>query len=136
MPRQQQQKSKSPQTFAPPPKIWHATPPVSASTSIFQSMKDGIGLGMGSAIGHRIIGGFFGPSTSSPPSTPSTSSNSLPIEKPFYASQSYTQCVEYNKENPEICRPFLSKDKSPWTLCMEQNFFKADYCSTETSTSR
>lgn len=89
-------------------------------------MKDGVGLGMGSAIGHRIIGSFFGP----------PSSNAVPIEKPFYASSNYTQCIEYNKENPEICRPFLSKDKSPWTLCMEQNFFKADYCSTETSTSR
>lgn len=145
MPRQQSSSNRSstpqrPKTYAPPPKIWHSAPPVpsplssatAASPGLWQSVKDGIGLGAGSAIGHRIVGGVLGPS-SPPPSAPPLSTYQPP---PYYASESYTQCLYYNKENPEICRPFMSKDKSPWTLCMEQNFFKADYCSTESSKSR
>ena len=139
MPRQQSSNNRSSYTpapkahiYAPPPKIWHASPPVpsAAAPSFMQSVKDGIGLGAGSAIGHRIIGGIFGPtsSTTMPPPVPSSTQ---PLEKPHYASDNYIQCIHENREKPELCTPFLSKDKSPWTLCMEQNFYKADYCSTE-----
>jgi hypothetical protein len=143
MPRQQTSQKRSSPTpaskiYAPPPKIWHASPPVPspASPSLFQSVKDGVGLGMGSAIGHRIIGGIFGPTnppTMPPPATPSLA---MPPQQPYFASEEYTQCLEQNKNFPDVCKPFLSKDKSPWKLCMEQNFYKHEYCSAESSTSR
>jgi hypothetical protein len=144
MPRQQNSQKRSspappPKIYAPPPKIWHASPPVAASQSIFQSVKDGVGLGMGSAIGHRIIGGIFGstnPPAMPPPAIPSISAPPLQPQQPYYASEQYTQCLEQNQNFPDVCKPFLSKDKSPWKQCMEQNFYKADYCTTESSTSR
>ena len=145
MPRQQSSSNRSApsskiSTYAPPPKIWHASPPMPspAAPSFMQSVKDGIGLGAGSAIGHRIIGGIFGPtsSTTMPPPMPSPT-QPIPLEKPHYASDNYIQCIHENREKPQVCTPFLSKDKSPWTLCMEQNFYRADSCTSESlSTSR
>lgn len=153
MPRQQSSNTKSSYTpapkthiYAPPPKIWHASPPVAASPSIFQSVKDGIGLGAGSAIGHRIVGSLFGSTnpTSMPPPVPGPTQMAplaplapVPLEKPYYASDNYIACIHENRETPQVCIPFLSKDKSPWTVCMEQNFYRADSCSSEpTSKSR
>lgn len=39
---------------------FHATP---SGPTLGQSIKDGIGLGIGSSIGHRITSAFFGPPT-------------------------------------------------------------------------
>lgn len=50
----------------------------------------------------------------------------------FLQTDKYRQCLFYNKNKQEVCKPFLSKDKSPWTLCMEQNFYKAEKCSIPT----
>lgn len=139
MPRQQSSSNRSSSvpaakthTYAPPPKIWHASPPVAASPSIFQSVKDGVGLGMGSAIGHRIIGGIFGPTSTTTMPAPMPSPTQ-PIEKPYFASDSYIQCIHENREKPQVCIPFLSKEKSPWTVCMEQNFYRANACTSESS---
>lgn len=134
MPRQQNSNNRSVSNtniYAPPPKIWHTAPAAPVSSSMWQSVKDGIGLGAGSAIGQRMVGGILGPSTTHPAVLP----EHLP-PKPYFASEHYIQCLEANPKNVEICRPFLSKDKSPWTLCMEQNFYKADYCSEESSKTR
>ena len=140
MPRQQNSQSKSqpPRIYAPPPKIWHASPPPTSlgpftgtQPTIWQSMKQGFGLGAGSEVGHRVMGSLLGPSSS--PASPASLS-SIPLSAPgapYFASEHYQQCVEYNKEKPEVCQPFMSKDKSPWTLCMEANFYRADLCSTE-----
>lgn len=130
MPRQQSSQTKStssslqtrPSVYAPPPKIWYSSPPTISQPSIWQSMKQGFGLGAGSEVGHRVMSSFLGPSSQSmPPPMPSPT-------QPYYASDNYIQCVQVNRESPEVCKPFLSKDKSPWTLCMEENFFDAKRC--------
>ena len=88
---------------------------------MWDSVKQGIGIGAGSEVGHRIMGSLLGPRTTEVhPSIPQT--------PPYYASESYKQCLEYNKDKKEVCTPFLSKDKSPWTQCMEMNFYRADLC--------
>jgi hypothetical protein len=51
-----------------------------------------------------------------------------PHPQPYFISENYIQCVEANKEKPEVCKPFLSKEKSPWTQCMEMNFYRSDLC--------
>lgn len=138
----------------PPPKLWHqssaqmpmkytpASPPMVVQHEVpkqsFGSIvKDGIGLGAGAEIGRTAVQGFFGLFRSSnqampPPApvNPVTYSTPLP-QIPHYASPSYKECLEHNKNNTEVCNPFLSKDASPWTQCMEMNFYKAEYCNTQ-----
>ena len=133
MPRQQSSQKQSsptpspPKIYAPPPKIWHATPPAPTTPSIFQSVKDGVGLGVGSAIGHRIVGSLFGPTNPPAMPPPMPTPTAIP-EKPHYASDSYIQCIHENREKPNVCTPFLSKDKSPWTICMEENYYRIESC--------
>lgn len=130
MPRQQTNSRSSVPAVRPqipPPKIWYSAP---NQPSLFDSVKQGVGFGAGSAIGHRLIGGLFG---SSNPTQPTIQQPTLPTTQPYYASESYMSCIQNNKENPEVCRPFLSKEKSPWILCMESNFYKPEFCSSEVS---
>ncbi len=82
---------------------------------IWSSMKQGIGFGMGSEMGHRLIGSFLGPRIEA---------QHLPPEH----QNLYTQCLEKNKDFPEICKPFLTKDKSSWKLCMETSQFNHLKC--------
>jgi hypothetical protein len=90
-------------------------------------MKQGFGLGAGSEVGHRVVGSLLGPSATQQHMMDSMKQS--PIQSaPYYASESYQQCLEYNKDKKEVCIPFLSKDKSPWTQCMEMNFYRADLC--------
>jgi len=145
MPRQSSSTSQnrsspsSPKVYAPPPKIWYATPPPSilpqlpSSTptlpqpTLWQSMKQGIGFGAGSEVGHRVIGNILGSPTSSSLPPPA-----LPPQNIYYASEQYKQCLEYNQHKKEVCTPLLSKDKSPWTQCMEMNFYRSELCTGET----
>ena len=87
---------------------------------IFNSMKQGIGLGMGSEIGHRVIGSFLGPSQTQN----QNQSQHLPLEHQIL----YAKCIEKNDSFPEICKPFLTKDKSVWKQCMEKNNFNHLEC--------
>ncbi len=82
---------------------------------IWSSMKQGIGFGMGSEMGHRIMGSFLGQRAEA---------QHLPPEH----QNIYAQCLEKNKEFPEICKPFLTKDKSSWKLCMETAQFNHLKC--------
>lgn len=125
MPRQQ---SSSNRPALPPPKLWHQAPslttpapaPLMIQRTLGQSIKDGIGLGIGSSIGHSIARSFgFGAA----PIAVSPAGTALP------ADPLYMQCLEFNKEFPEACKPFLSKDKSPWKECMETNGFQSRICS-------
>lgn len=145
MPRQQSQ-SRSSSTVStsrpslPPPKIWYSTPsppaPMMQQPTLMDSVKQGVGLGAGSAIGHRIVASLFGPTNPPAMPPPATQSLSAPLPTaPYYASESYTACLEVNKNNQDICKPFLSKDKSPWTQCMEMNFYRAEFCTPESTTS-
>ena len=85
---------------------------------IFSSIKQGIGLGMGSEIGHRVVNSFLGPSQVN-------QVNYLPIDHQLI----YKQCLEKNKDFPEICKPFQTKEKSLWKACMEKNTFNHLECS-------
>ena len=110
----------NPPVQLPAPKIWHQAP--QTNPTILQTMKEGFGLGVGSAIGHRIIGGLFGPSY--PPQAqylPPT-----PMNPPV--TREYAQCVLLNEKNQEVCRPFMSNDKSIWKECMESHAYDAELC--------
>ena len=136
MPRQQNSpsNSKKPAIYAPPPKIWHAAPlmPSLPQPSVWQSMKQGFGFGAGSEVGHRIVGNMLSPPQQNKVEVdPSSKQIETQTQTPYYASESYRQCIEYNNDHKEICKPFLSKDKSPWTQCMEMNFFRNDLCTNE-----
>jgi hypothetical protein len=125
----------------PPPKLWHQAPPlipVSPQPPVIsppqpglgQIIKEGIGFGAGSAIGQRIVGSLFGPPTVSvrqETPAPVDAPASRP-EIPFYASENYKTCLEHTKNDVDTCKPFLSKEKSPWTQCMEMNFYQKEYC--------
>jgi len=127
----------------PPPKLWHQAPmryspspapiqqtpmQVQSKTGLFQSVKEGVGLGIGSSIGHSIARsfGFGGPIA---PTAPTFSSPLGPQMPPSYVRPEYTQCIEANKEKPDVCQPFLSKEKSSWTECMELNGYQVRTCS-------
>lgn len=136
MPRQSNSSSSPSYRSLPPPKLWHQAPPrysppikvpttpvqVQSKTGLFQSVKEGVGLGIGSSIGHSIarsLGFGFAPTA------PTYSSESSAA----FARPEYTQCLEANKDKPHVCTPFLSKEKSPWTECMELNGYQARTCS-------
>lgn len=140
MPRQSSSSSSS-RSSLPPPKLWHQaptrytpppvpsyTPPpvqVQSKTGLLQSVKEGVGLGIGSSIGHSIARSFgFGA-----PTMPTFTNPLGPQMPPAYVRPEYTQCIEANKEKPQVCQPFLSKDKSPWTECMELNGYQVSTCS-------
>ena len=87
-----------------------------------QTIKEGIGFGIGSSVGHSIARSFgFGISPSVEVQTPS--------KAPYYASPMYEQCIQLNKDKPDVCRPYLSQEKSPWKECMEMNGFNGNTCS-------
>ena len=69
----------------------------SAPISFGQSVKEGFGLGIGSAIGHRIIASLFASPPPSPPSPPS----------PCAAQQTtFDTCIKEQKE-VRICQEHL-----------------------------
>ena len=140
MPRQS---SSSSNRSIPPPKLWHQAPAryspppvpsfsappvqVQSKTGIMQTIKEGVGLGIGSSIGHSIARSFgFGAPTAPTFSSPLGPAMSPP---PSSTRPEYLQCLEVNKEKPQVCQPFLSKEKSPWTECMELNGYQASTCS-------
>lgn len=133
MPRQSTSSSPPSYRSLPPPKLWHQAPPrysppalpslpvqVQSKTGLLQSVKEGVGLGVGSSIGHAIARSFGIGVPTAPTYTASA---------PTYTTAEYTQCIEANKDKPTVCTPFLSKEKSVWTDCMELNGYQARTCS-------
>ena len=122
MPRQGSSSSGSPAkpTYAPPPKIWYSSSSTALQApTLGQSVKQGFGMGVGMEAGRSLVGSLFG--TSKP----------TQIQEPSLVPQTnptYERCLEWNKQNPDVCKPFLSKDPSIWKQCMELNFFQASYC--------
>lgn len=130
----------------PPPKLWHQAPPMRntptptpipqlAQPSFGQIVKEGVGFGAGAEIGRTAIQSAFGlfrssSQTTAPPAAP------LPApvpEIPSYVSEGYKTCLEHTQNDVATCRPFLSKEKSPWTQCMEMNLYQKEYCNTPLS---
>jgi hypothetical protein len=134
----------------PPPKLWHQAPPMrntptptpqTAQPSFGQIVKEGVGFGAGAEIGRTAIQSAFGlfrssSQTTAPPVAPvPTPAPVQTSEIPSYASESYKTCLEHTKNDVATCRPFLSKEKSPWTQCMEMNFYQKEYCNTSLQSS-
>jgi membrane protease subunit (stomatin/prohibitin family) len=91
---------------------------------IWGSMKQGIGLGMGSEMGHRIMNSVLGPPAHNQQQTTYKEAQHLP---PAHQNL-YAQCIEKNQDFKEICKPFLTKDSSSWKLCMETAQFNHLKC--------
>lgn len=112
----------------PPPKIWHQSPPMLNTPAPQQSfgsiVKEGIGFGAGAEVGRTAVQGLFGLFKSSNQTMPPPAA----IQPPHFADPNYKQCMEYTKNDEATCRPFLSKDSSPWKQCMEANFYQKEYC--------
>jgi hypothetical protein len=134
--------SSSSRQSMPPPKLWHQAAPMSytptpkaAQPSFGQIVKEGVGFGAGAEIGRTAIQSAFGLFRSSPQTMPPPTSQAPVVqipEIPSYASESYRVCLETTKNDATTCRPFLSKEKSPWTQCMEMNFYQKEYCTAPT----
>jgi hypothetical protein len=89
-------------SYAPPPKIWHSAP--AADTSLYSSVKQGLGFGVGSEIGHSLFRSIF----SVPPPT---KQESEPAAAKKTVAVMYDQCLEIYPQNPDICAPLLSLDQ-------------------------
>jgi hypothetical protein len=72
------------------------TPSTQSSPGFFQTMKDGVALGAGSAIGSRIVSGIFGPPTiqTTSPAPPSGSNSGKPCE---VIQTAFNTCIQERK---------------------------------------
>ena len=67
---------------------------VSQKPSFLQTMKDGVALGIGSSIGHRVVGAFMGPPTVQAPIVEKTN---IEYEKCMKEYDDKIACEIYNK---------------------------------------
>ena len=67
----------------------------SQKPSFFQTIKEGMALGVGSSIGHRIVGAIMGPSPSHMPSVQNTDKK-----------QEYEQCMKEHDDRA-VCQRIL-----------------------------
>ena len=120
--------SKTLPTYAPPPKIWHSSSTLPAPQrpitvperpTLGQTMKEGFGFGVGIETAKYLMGSFFGTRnySTAPPQAPQPQTN-----------PAYEQCLEFNKDFPDVCKPFLAKEPSSWKKCMEMNHYQSKYC--------
>lgn len=139
-------------TPAPVPAVVKPAAPVPSQSLVVQHevpkqsfgsiIKEGIGFGAGAEIGRTAVQGIFGLFRGPGQTQPHTQVQHQPLPQqpppqiPHFASPSYKECLENNKNDLELCKPFLSKDASPWTQCMEMNFYKAEYCSSDSLNKR
>lgn len=69
--------------------------------SFLQTMKEGVALGVGSSIGHRIVGAIMGPSRSSEPIVPPAKEH-----VPTLMTREYEQCMkEY--DDKAVCEKYI-----------------------------
>jgi len=66
--------------------------------SFLQTMKEGVALGIGSSIGHRVVGAFMGPSGAIIP----------PIKEhvPALMNREYEQCME-EYDDKAVCEKYI-----------------------------
>jgi hypothetical protein len=91
--------------------------------SLGSIIKEGVGFGAGAEIGRTAVRSVFGLFSGPAPVASVVASPDINA-----TSEGYKQCLQYTKNDTETCKPFLSKDKSPWTQCMEANLYQKDYC--------
>ena len=79
--------------YRPSPAPTHISTSVAQGPTLGQSIKDGFGLGIGSAIGHRIVSGVFG--------APSVTT----IKEPT----AFEQCIAKNRDDIAVCAHLAEK---------------------------
>ena len=90
---------------APAPRLTPPAPssvPVSGAPTLGQSIKQGFGFGMGSAIAHRIFG-------ASPTIVvqPTPAPTQAPTVEPKYPRE-FEQCMRESNNDREVCKQFLA----------------------------
>lgn len=76
---------------------------VASKTTVGQSIKEGFGLGVGSAVGQRLVSAFFGP--------PTITSVATPAPAPSQAADLWVRCLEQTQGDVEKCAPFKPQMK-------------------------
>lgn len=98
-------------TPAPAPAVAYPTPvfapPQHQPSSFGQSMKDGFGIGVGSAIAHRAVSAVFGA-----PKVETIGSEKKETTATILQPTSYEQCMKYNSNDHETCKAYLTGSQS------------------------
>lgn len=94
--------------------------PTPSAPSFGQTIKEGIGFGAGSAIGHRIVGAVLGPSTMSTitSATPSTPLDSIQTshQKCMSERNAFELCLK-TKSQEDVC----NNEFNAYTQCIQLN---------------
>lgn len=89
--------SNKPRLPAPQSKVSSVIPVPAAAPTLGQSMKDGFGLGIGSAIAHRVVSGIFG--------APTVNTVAAPPREPT----AFEQCVAEHRDDIALCAHLAEK---------------------------
>lgn len=81
-----------------------------------QTIKEGIGFGAGSAIGHRIIGAVLGPTTASTATTPTTEFKQTSQQKCVSERNTFELCLK-TKSADDGC----NNEFNAYTQCIQLN---------------
>lgn len=76
------------------PPIWHSAP--APAPTLDQTVKEGFGLGLGSAVAHRVMGAILGP--------PKIEMSATPAPKQTH--DVWARCLEQTNYDVEKCAPF------------------------------
>jgi hypothetical protein len=83
--------------------------PALRTPSFLQTIKEGVGYGIGSSIGHRIVGSILGTNAASTGSAASTVSTASAASTVSTASREYEQCMK--DYNTEACEVYLKHEQ-------------------------
>ena len=77
---------------APTPSAWYSAP--APAPTLGQTVKEGFGLGLGSAVAHRVVGAVLGP--------PKIET----VAAPKQSHDLWARCLEQTHYDVEKCAPF------------------------------
>ena len=86
-------------TITSTPSAWYSAP--APAPTLGQTVKEGFGLGLGSAVAHRVVGAVLGPPK-------------IEMAVPSGTKQSHdlwARCLEQTNYDVEKCTPFKPADK-------------------------
>jgi hypothetical protein len=81
-------------------------------------MKEGFGLGAGSAIAHRVVASIFGPPTVNTVASPSPQAPSQPCDKERYA---FENCMK-----TQSMETFCGQEQMAYTRCIQLSKSKSN----------
>ena len=105
----------------PPSRAVHI-PSVTPRSTIGQSVQEGVGLGVGSAVGQRLVSGVIGAPTieisHEPDKVPILfqqvhPQKQQPLLMPQKEQTDYVQCMKYTLQNHDMCKDYLDKKFDP-----------------------